>query len=160
MTHARYLARYPALAPLTLLLAACGSSTDPDTTIATVRATEQAQLESIVADDLRGAVRIYADDATRVAPGSDPLSGPDAIGGMFETLLADPNFAIETTPGPAFAATSGELAVTTSTVRITSTDPVSGEAVTVPVANQTVWRKPTGLSWQIVSDYNVALTAD
>jgi ketosteroid isomerase-like protein len=155
MTHARYLA----LAPLTLLLVACGSSADPNSTIATVRATEQAQLEAIVADDLRGAVRIYADEATRVAPGSAPLSGSESIGAMFERLLADPNFAIEMTPGPAFAATSGELAVTTSTVRVTSTDPVSGEAVTVPMANQTVWRKPTGMSWEIVSDYNVALQA-
>ena len=153
MMHARFFAS----APLVLLLAACGSSADPETTIETVRATEQAQLEAIAADDLRGAVRVYADDATMVSPGSDPVSGAAAIGTMFEGLLADPNFAIEMTPGAAFAAASGDLAVTTATARFTSTDPVSGEAVTVPMGNQTVWRKPEGSSWEIVSDYNVAL---
>ena len=40
------------------LLAACGSA-NPDEVIDTVRATEQAQMQAIAADDLRGATRNY-----------------------------------------------------------------------------------------------------
>lgn len=147
---------YLALAPLALL-AACGQSADPAAVLDTVRATEQAQLEAIAANDLRGAVRVYADDALMVAPGSAPAVGLDAIETAFEGLLADPNLKLEITPGPAWAAGSGELAVTTFTARFTTTDPASGQPVTVPVGNQTVWRKAEGAPWQIVSDQNVAL---
>lgn len=147
-----------ALAPLALL-AACGQSADPEATLDTVRATEQAQLEAIAAKDLRGAVRVYEDDAVMVTPGGAPVSGAAAIGTAFEGLLADPNLKLEVTPGPGWAAGSGDLAVTTFTARFTATDPASGQPVTVPVANQTVWRKAEGAPWKIVSDQNVALPA-
>lgn len=154
--------RSPSLAPLLALvplalLAACGQSADPEATLDTVRATEQAQLEAIAAKDLRGAVRVYEDDAVRVAPGGAPVSGVAAIGAAFEGLLADPNLKLEITPGPDWAAGSGDLAVTTFTARFTTTDPASGQPVTVPVANQTVWRKAEGAPWKIVSDQTVAL---
>lgn len=145
-----------ALAPLALLCA-CGQSADPAATLDTVRATERAQLEAIAAKDLRGAVRVYADDAVMVSPGRAPASGAAAIGAAFEGLLADPNLALEIVPGTAWAAGSGDLAVTTFTANFTATDPASGRPVTVPVANQTVWRKAEGAPWKIVSDHNVAL---
>jgi hypothetical protein len=49
------------------------------------------------------------------------------------------------------------MAVTTSTVSYTSSEPGTGNPVKVMVGNQTVWRKPTGKPWRIVTDYNVAL---
>lgn len=146
-----------ALVPLALL-AACGSA-DPDAVLDTVHATEQAQIEAMASKDLRGAVRVYADDAVMVAPGSAPASGAAAIGTVFEGLLKDPNLAIKIAPGPAWASSSGDMAVTTFTGEFTTTDAASGEPVTVPVGNQTVWRKVDGTPWQIVSDYNVALPA-
>ena len=51
------------------------------------------------------------------------------------------------------------MAVTTFTARFTPTDATSGKPVTVPIGNQTVWRKAEGAPWQIVSDYNVVLPA-
>ncbi len=92
-----------------------------------------------------------------MTPGGAPVSGVAAIGAAFEGLLADPNLKLEITPGPDWAAGSGDLAVTTFTARFTTTDPATGEPVTVPVANQTVWRKAEGAPWKIVSDQNVAL---
>ena len=154
MTRARLLA----LAPLALL-AACGSSVDPDAALENVRATEQAQLQAIASRDLRGAVRNYQDDAVLVTPGQAPATGGEAIAAAFDGMLSDPNLKVEVTPGPGWVSESGDLAVTTSTARYTTTEPGSGKPVEVAVGNQTVWRKPTGKPWQIVSDYNVALPA-
>jgi ketosteroid isomerase-like protein len=148
--------RLLALAPFAML-AACGSPADPESVLETVRATEQAQLQAFKSKDLRGAVRNYAEDAIVVAPGRAPAADGEAIAAAFDALLKDPNFAIEVTPGPGWAAESGDLAVTTATGRITTTDAASGAAVSTPIANQTVWRKPTGKPWAIVSEYNVAL---
>jgi ketosteroid isomerase-like protein len=149
-----------ALAPA-VMLAACGSApVDPEAALEAVHATEQAQLQAIAAKDLRGAVRNYRDDAVLVAPGSAPATTGEAIAAEFDALLNDRNFKLEIEPGPGWVSESGELAVTTSTGTLTTTDAASGQPVTVTVGNQTVWQKPTGKPWQIVSDYNVALPAE
>lgn len=150
--------RYLASVPLALLLAACGQA-DSETVLETVRMTEQAQLQAIAADDLGGAVRNYDAEAVMVSAGSDPVAGAEAIRASFEQLLADPNFALEVTPGTGWASEAGDMAVTTFTGQLTTTDPDSGEAVTVPVGNQTVWRRSDGTPWKIVSEYTVALPA-
>ena len=153
-------ARYLASASLALLvLGACGSSADPNAVIETVRATEQAQLQAIAARDLRGAVRNYEDGAVLVTPGQVPATGGEAIAAAFDDMLADPNLTIEVTPGPAWVSEGGDLAVTTSTARYTTSEPGNARPVELSVSNQTVWRKPTGKPWMIVSDYNVELPA-
>ena len=148
-----------ALAPLTWL-AACGSAADPDAVLETVRATEQAQLQAFDSRDLRGAVRNYAEGAVVVTPGRAPAADGEAIADAFDALLSDPNFRIEVTPGAGWTSESGDLAVTTATGLITTTDAASGKPVTMPIANQTVWHKPTGKPWQIVSEYNVTLPGE
>ena len=149
-------ARYLALAALPLL-AACGGAADPDEVLATVRATEQSQLEAMAAKDLRGATRNYDPGAAVLAPGDASVSGTAAIEGAYEALLADPNFKIVMQPGDGWAAGSGELAVTTATGTVTTTDAASGEPVTVPISNQTVWRRQDGVGWKIVSEHNASL---
>jgi ketosteroid isomerase-like protein len=135
-----------------LLLAACGQSAEPEAVLETVRMTGQAQYEAIAAKDLQGAMRVYAHDAVLTGHGAAPATGADAIRAAFADRLADPNHAVEVTPGAAWAAASGDMAVTTSSVRVTRTDPASGQPVTVPVETQTVWRKAQGLPWQIVAE--------
>jgi uncharacterized protein (TIGR02246 family) len=144
-------------APL-LVLAACSSSAEPEEVLETVRMTEQAQHEAIAAKDLDGAVRIYAPNAVLTHRGA-PAEGSGAIRTAFEALLADPNHGVQVTPGEAWAAASGDMAVTTSSARLTKTDPVTGQAVTVPLNRQTVWRKEQGLPWLIVADQHVELPA-
>lgn len=151
MTLARYLA-----AAALVLLTACGAA-DPGEVLATVRATEQAQLQAIAARDLRGATRSYAEDAVLVAPGEARADGIAAIEVAFKPLLADPNLKLEITPGEGWAAESGELAVTTFTGTLTATDAASGQPVTVPIANQTLWRRADGIGWQIVSYHTSSL---
>jgi ketosteroid isomerase-like protein len=137
------------------LLAACGSA-NPDEVLETVRATEQSQMQAIVADDLRGAVRNYEVGAVVLVPGGSPVTGGPAIEAEFGRLLGDANFAIAMEPGPGWAAASGELAVTTATGTVTTTG-ADGEAVTVPISNQTVWRREDGVGWKIASEHNAPL---
>ena len=148
--------RYLMLAPMALL-AACGTGGDPEATLDTVRLTEQAEVEAIASDDLDGVMRNYADDAVLVSPNAAPAKGAAAIRAAFEAMLADESLAVELTPGPGWAAASGELAVTTATIRFTSTEEGADAPTTMTVANQTTWRKADGAPWQIVADYNAAL---
>jgi len=143
---------YLGLAPIALL-AACGSSVDPAETLATIRATEQAQLEAIGTRDLRGAIRNYQDDAILVLPDA-AANGAPAIEGAFNALLGDANLKLQVEPQSAWAAASGDLAVTVSTGQLTTSN-VSGEPVTVPIDSQTVWRRTAGQPWQIASEYIV-----
>ena len=146
-----------ALAPVALLAGCSAAAVDPDAALEAVHATEQAQLQAIAAKDLRGAVRNYRDDAILVTPGQPPVNGGEAIAAAFDELLADPNLKIDFAPGPAWVSEGGDLAVTTATANYTSTEPGSERPAEVRIGNQTVWQKPTGKPWQIVSDYNVAM---
>jgi len=147
--------RLLALAALPLL-AACGAA-NPDEVLGTVRDTEQTQLQAVAAKDVRGATRNYDPAAVVLAPGGASVNGVAAIEAEYRRLLADPAFNIAMTPDKGWASESGELAVTTATGTVTTTDAASGKPVTVPIANQTVWHKANGVGWQIVSEHNTAL---
>ncbi len=137
-------------------LAACGSA-DPQAIADTVRLTEKAHHDAIVAKDAYGATRSYADDATLTLPNTGVVTGKAALDRTYEAYLADPNFAIAMEEGPVWA--SGDLAVTTYTAQVTMSD-AQGNPVTLPVANQTVWSKVDGTGWQIVSEHNAELPAE
>lgn len=144
------------------LLGACGSSVDPLAVLQTVRMSEQAQTESLQANDLPGAVRLYDANATMAVPGSAPVHGSDAIRAQVQNLMADPNFKLDYKQGRGWASAGGDLAVTTGSGTITRTDAQSGKPVSAPFDYQMVWRKGDKLDgppWTIVSDYNVAKPA-
>lgn len=143
-----------ALVPM-LLLSACGRA-DPAEAVAAIRHTEQAQLESIASKDLVGIARLYSDDAQLVRPDGSVLQGGVAIVEEYGVLLEDPNFAITVEPVSGWASSDGELAVVTSNIQFTTTDPVSGAAVSTPINSQTVWQRESGATWKIISAYNVA----
>lgn len=145
-----------ALVAAVALLAGCGSTIDPQTAIDAVRFTEQGQLQSIESGDLTGVVRLYADDAVLVRPDGSRLEGGAAIAEAYAALLEDPEFALTIEPVAGWASEAGDLAVLTSEVSFTTTDPDTGEATTLPMHSQTVWHKAPGGSWMIVSAYNVA----
>jgi uncharacterized protein (TIGR02246 family) len=138
------------------LLAACGATGDPDTVLDTVRMTELAQIEALQAKDLGGVLRVYEPDATLVAPDGTTVKGDAAIKSEFEKLLADPNLKVDYKQGRGWAAGSEDLAVTTGSATITTTDAATGKPATTAFDYQTVWRKADGGPWKIVSDYDVA----
>lgn len=144
-----------ALAPV-LLLAACGGGGNPEESVAAIRHTELSQLQSIQSGDLVGIARLYADDAVLVRPDGTTLTGGAAIADAYGDLLEDPNFALASEPVSGWAAGSDDLAIVTSNVAFTTSDPETGEAMTVPLSSQTVWQRAAGSSWKIISVYNVA----
>ncbi len=138
------------------LLAGCSGGANPDEVVETVRLTEQSQLQAIDADEVVGIVRLYADDARLVRPDGTVLQGGAAIGEEYAHLIEDPNFAITIEPTDGWASANDDLAVLTSQVTFTTSDPETGEPVTLPMTSQTVWTKDPGGSWMIRSAYNVA----
>jgi ketosteroid isomerase-like protein len=158
MKTTRFAAILASTAPLALLLAACGP-TDTAESIAAIRHNEQGQLDSIAGKDLVGAVRLYRDDARLVRPDGSVLDGGEAIAEAYGDLLEDPNFKLTIEPRDGWASSDGDLAVVTSAVTMTTTDPATGEAVTTPLASQTVWTRESGAGWKIVSAYNVPAEA-
>jgi len=152
MTYKRYLL---AAAPA-VLLAGCGTGADPEDTLETVRLTEKAQQDAIAADDADGVMRHYEGDTELVLPGAAPVRGPDAIRPAIEALLADSGLKLDVTPGAGWAASSGDLAITSSNIQYTTAD-ASGAEVTVPVVNQKVWRRASGATWKIVADHNTVV---
>lgn len=152
--HIRLTASVAALA----MLAGCGGGADPAQIVDTIRQTEEAQLASIESDDLRGIARLYDDNAKLVRPDGTVLDGGVAIVEAYDGLLKDPGFALTIEPLDGWASASDDLAVLTSRVQFSTTDPDSGEVVTQPLSSETVWKRETGGSWKIVSAYNVAIT--
>lgn len=138
----------------TTMLAACGGGADPATVVDTIRATEQAQLDSIASDDLVGIARLYADNATLVRPDGSMLEGGAAIADAYADLLEDPNFALTVEPRGGWASSAEDLAAVDSYVDFTTTDPETGEAVTLEMVSQTVWTRQPGSTWMIVSAVN------
>lgn len=137
-----------------VLLAGCGGGTDPQAVIDAVRATEQGQLQSLAADDLVGVVRLYADDAVLVRPNGSRIEGGAAIAEEYGDLVEDPHFALAIEPVAGWASAADDLAVLTSNVDFTTTDAATGEAATMPMFSQTVWRREAGGTWMIVSAFN------
>lgn len=148
-----------ALAPMAML-AGCGGGADPDEVVATIRQTEQSQLQSIESDDLVGIARLYADNAVLVRPDGSVLEGAVAIVEEYGDLLEDPNYALEIEPLDGWASAADDLAVVNSRVDFTTTDPDTGEVITLPLNSQTVWTRDTGSTWKIVSAYNVPVESE
>ncbi len=144
-----------AAAPLALL-ASCSGGADPEAVVETVRLTEQSQLQSIESGDVVGIARLYADDARLIRPDGTVLDGGAAIAEEYAALLEDPNFGITIEPTGGWAAESDDVAVLTSHVEFTTSDPETGEPTTLDMDSQTVWTKASGGSWMIRSAYNVA----
>lgn len=140
------IARYLMIAPLALL-GACGS--EPEAVLETVRMTEQTMLQAVASDDVDGIMRNFEDQAAVAGLGGSAGAGKAAIRAAFEQLLAEPGATVELTPELAWAAESGELAVTTATMRYTHR--VRGDLHIERMRNQTVWRRDDGVGWKIAS---------
>lgn len=148
-----------ALAPV-LMLAACGTAVDPQESVDAIRQTELSQLQSIEAKDIVGIARLYRDDAVLVKPDGTVLEGGVAIVDEYADLLEDPNFGISIEPQQGWGSEGGDLAVVDSLVNFTTSDPETGEPVTLPMTSQTVWHRESGSTWKIISAYNVALAQE
>lgn len=148
--------KFAALVAAATLAGGCSGGADPADVVDTVRQTEQSQLQAIASDDVVGIARLYADDARLVRPDGTVLQGGGAIGAEYAMLVEDPNFALTIEPIDGWASSGDDLAVLTSDVEFTTSDPETGEPTTLPMISKTVWTKAPGGTWMIRSAYNIA----
>jgi ketosteroid isomerase-like protein len=150
-----------AAAPI-ILISACSQpaetpAVDPDAVLAAIHEVENGQLEALNSNDLAGGVAVYGEGATLYVDGTSPATGAEAIQAHMEAMLSDPGFDVSMDEGSyrSWVAASGDLAVTSFTGLFSRTDAETGEVVTEPVVNQTVWQKQDDGSWKNVHDVNM-----
>lgn len=151
----------PLVALPLLMLAACTQKTEPPVDSAAVldsiRMVEASQIAAINGADAATASAAYSADAVLVTPGSPVAASADAIRASADAMAKDANTALVITPGKGWVSASGDMAVTTSTVKYTFTDPKTGAAKTIDGANQSLWRKQDDGSWKLVADFNAEI---
>ena len=147
-----------AAAPIALL-AACtkpAAPADADAVLAEIKAVEQRQIAAFNVHDLEGAITLYAPDAQFLGPDAPVGTGTEAIRAAFTPMIEDSQSKIAITPGPAWVAASGELAVTSGTFTYTHSNAEGTGTETMTGAVQTVWQKDPDGEWKVVSDFNAA----
>jgi ketosteroid isomerase-like protein len=155
-----------AAAPI-ILIAACSQPAEPpaadaDAVLAAIHEVENAQLEALNNGDTAGGAVVYGEGATLYVDGTSPATGADAIQAHMEAMLSDPGFNVSMDEGSykSWVAASGDLAVTSFTGLFSRTDTETGEVVTEPVVNQTVWQKQANGSWKNVHDVNMVYVGE
>mgnify|MGYP000386248845 CR=1 FL=1 len=150
-----------------MLIAACSQpdeapAADPDAVLAAIHEVENGQLEALNANDLAGGVAVYGEGATLYVDGMAPAVGAEAIQAHMAAMFSDPGFNVEMDENSykSWVAASGDLAVTSFTGLFSRTNEESGDVVTEPVVNQTVWQKQADGSWKNVHDVNMVYVAE
>lgn len=149
-----------------VLVAACSQpaetpAADADAVLAAIHEVENAQLEALNDGDIAGGAVVYGEGATLYVDGTSPATGAEAIQAHMEAMLSDPGFNVSMDEGSykSWVAASGDLAVTSFTGQFSRTNAETGEVVTEPVVNQTVWQKQGDGSWKNVHDVNMVYPA-
>ena len=120
-----------------------------------IKTSEVRQNDNWAAHDIPKIVSFFAPDASVILPGQPIASGDKAITDGVGKILDDPNFALTFASDRVFVAASGDLAADRGSYRETTTDPVTGKAVTTNGTYVTVFRpQPDGdwkAQWDIVT---------
>jgi ketosteroid isomerase-like protein len=150
-----------------VLLAGCEQAAetpavDPDAVLAAIHEAENMQLAALQNDDVAGAVAVYGEGAALYVDREVPAIGPAAIQANMEAMFSDPGFNAEMDEGSykSWVSASGDMAVTSFTGQFSRTNAETGEVVTEPMVNQTVWQKQADGSWKNVHDVNMVYAAE
>ncbi|HWB31821.1 MAG TPA: SgcJ/EcaC family oxidoreductase [Acidobacteriaceae bacterium] len=145
-----------AASALALPLAACNQVAAPapthDDTVKAIQDLEAQWVRDYAAKDPARLAAYYADDAVLMVPGSDPVSGKDAISKEMTGMVSDPAFALKFHPDHVDAASSGDVAWSEGTYTIAMTDPESKQVINDHGSYVTVYKKQSDGSWKAVSD--------
>jgi uncharacterized protein (TIGR02246 family) len=146
-----------AAAALALPLTACNQAAAPaaNTHDADVKAVQDYETQWVADWASKDAARIaahYSDDAVLMTPGSDAVSGKDAISKMLTQMVADPALSLKFQSSKVDAASSGDVAWSEGTYTIAMTDAQSKKIVNDHGTYVTVYKKQADGSWKAVSD--------
>ena len=138
---------------LTLLLAAacisgCGkqSSANFAGEEAAIRSADAKWLAAAQAHDLEGLLPFWADDATILPSGATAVTGKAAIRQYVAGAFATPGFSITWSTDKIEVSSSGDLAYSTGTNRITFGKSVADNRAVV------IWKKQADGSWKCIVD--------
>lgn len=137
---------------LVLLLGfSCMSSfaADKQTSVAAVRAADQAWLKVFAAKNLEKSVAMCDDAGAILAPNAPASEGHTAISKSFAAFFALPNFKISWTPSK--AEVSGDLGYTSGAYEFSFVDP-TGKTIPDHGKYVTVWKKQKDGSWKVLLD--------
>lgn len=130
---------------------------DPAEAEASIKEAQAARIAALNQRDVDGAVSVYAPDATLVVPNATPLTDPASIRANYASLLGDEDLTMTLTPIRTWVSAGADFAVTTA--RITLRRKSADDPVAIDSRSQSVWQRQANGTWQIVSEYNVALPA-
>jgi uncharacterized protein (TIGR02246 family) len=140
-----------ALAASVLASAACASASRPSDVESEIRRLDAEWSRAAEARDVERALFFWSDDAVVFPPGSPPVAGKPAIREFVTKSLQTPGFSISWKTQTVTVSSSGDMACTTGTNRVTFDAP-DGKAVTVDGKAVEVWRRQEDGQWKCVID--------
>ena len=96
----------------------------------------------------------YADSATLLAPGMEPMSGKEAITKGLDMMLKDPALKLTFAPAKVYVAQAGDMAYTVGSYEMTMTNPATKKVGTDKGSYVTVYHKQADGSWKVMTDIN------
>lgn len=125
---------------------------------AALRATFQKMTEQLMTGDAAAFAAPFMDDGVEITPGMPPVTGPDAVGKEFASMLASmKNLKISFSDAVVTVADAGDLAVLKALYRMSYTD-AKGKPGEDHGTSMTVFKKVNG-QWKILYDTNVSEVA-
>lgn len=103
------------------------------------------------ARDVEKTLTFWSDDAIVISAGQPELKGKQAIRGMVEGSIKDPNFKISWEPISAEISKSGDMGYLIENSKITMADS-TGKSVIQNFKTVTIWKKQEDGSWKNVVD--------
>lgn len=103
------------------------------------------------AGDIEKTLNYWADDAVLISAGEPELRGKQAIRGMVEGSLKDPNFSISWEPISVEISQSGDMGYLIENAKITIKDSTGNTSVQ-NFKTVTIWKKQENGSWKNVVD--------
>jgi ketosteroid isomerase-like protein len=138
------------------MMAACAPAVAPNTRESDIQAVKDVEIawarDAALKDPAKFASYYSAVDAVGLFPNSSPVTGRDDLQGVWATMMADPNFALNFQGTQGDASKSGDMVYTVGTYSMTKSDPKTKQPVTGNGKYMTVYRKQTDGTWKAVAD--------
>ena len=147
---------FAASALAVLLVGGCKAPVDAGKETDAIRAGDaQWNADAAVGTAARDPARFashYAADAVDIAPGANPMHGPQAVQAGMVEAFKDPNFTLSFAADRVEIAAGGDMAYSQGHYTETQTDPASHAKVAQSGSYVTVYGKQADGSWKAVAD--------